>query len=167
MTYHLIIGWRADDTTTLPALRQCYAYGGTEGPDRATGYLFDAGGRDHPTPQPRDWPAPLATIGPALLGHLYEDTGIAFTVACFQAYLDGAGVGWHTDAEWDAQAILSLGVTRTLSLRKDGERYDLPMAHGDLLVMPPGFQQEWEHCVPVEDVTGERCSIVFRSARQS
>ena len=30
--------------------------------------------------------------------------------------------------------------------------------------MPPGFQDEHEHCVPAEDVTGERCSIVFRSA---
>ncbi len=45
---------------------------------------------------------------------------------------------------------------------EDGER--LSLAHGDLLVMPAGFQDEWEHCVPVEDATGERCSIVFRAA---
>jgi len=29
--------------------------------------------------------------------------------------------------------------------------------------MPSGFQAEWEHCVPAEDVPGERCSLVFRT----
>lgn len=58
-------------------------------------------------------------------------------------------------------------MSRSFGLRRiDGSHEEmLSLAHGDLLVMPPGFQDEWEHCVPVEDVPGERCSIVFRSAQ--
>lgn len=129
-------------------------------PDRATGWLYLPDG-----PPPTPWPAVFAGLGPALLGALGRDTGFAFTAACFQAYRDGAGCGWHHDRGWGAQAILSLGVTRTFGLRGGGREQFFPMAHGDLLVMPPGFQDEWEHCVPVEDVPGERCSLVFRSPK--
>lgn len=102
-------------------------------------------------------------LGPALLDGLERDTGIRFTACAFQAYLDGAGCGWHHDRDWGAQAIISLGVTRGFGMRRDGAEEFLRLAHGDLLVMPPGFQQEREHCVPVEQVKGERCSLVFRT----
>jgi alkylated DNA repair dioxygenase AlkB len=177
----------------LPALRTLYAYTGRE-PDRATGYLFSAGQYGQLPPAP--WPGILANLGPGLLDALEATTGIRFVVACFQAYLDGSGCGWHSDRDWDAQAVLSLGVTRTFGLRRVGggpasisapafvsgasavspvagppasrvTQQFFPLAHGDLLVMPPGFQQEWEHCVPAEDVPGERCSLVFRSVTQT
>jgi hypothetical protein len=160
--YRLFPGWRADDGTILPALRTLYSYTDRE-PDRATGWLWSGGqaGQLPPTP----WPQVLAETGPQILAGLEADTGISFGAACFQAYLNGAGVAWHHDRDWRAQAILSLGVTRSFGLRKtgseDGER--LSLAHGDLLVMSAGMQDGWEHCVPVEQVTGERCSIVFRS----
>jgi alkylated DNA repair dioxygenase AlkB len=161
--WRLLPGWRAADEDLLPALRTLYSYTDRE-PDRATGWLWSAGqvGQLPPTP----WPQALAGTGPGLLARLEADTGTRFGAACFQAYLDGAGVAWHHDRDWGAQAILSLGVTRSFGLRKTGsdEEERLSLAHGDLLFMPPGFQDEHEHCVPVEDVTGERCSIVFRSA---
>jgi alkylated DNA repair dioxygenase AlkB len=115
---------------------------------------------------PTPWPQVLAETGPGLLARLEADTGTRFGAACFQAYLDGAGVAWHHDRDWPVQAILSLGVTRSFGLRRiDGtEAETLRLAHGDLLYMPAPMQDEWEHGVPVEDVTGERCSIVFRSA---
>lgn len=159
--FRLLAGWRAGDTRILPALRACYAY--TEDwPDRATGYLYSA--RQAGALAPMPWPEALAGLGPSLLAGLERDTGIEFTAACFQAYRDGTGCGWHHDRDWGAQAVLSLGVTRTFGLRNASGEKHLLLAHGDLLVMPAGFQEDWEHCVPVEDVPGERCSIVFRAA---
>jgi len=111
------------------------------------------------------WPGPFADLGPWLLADLEAQTGITFTACAYQMYRDGAGCGWHHDRDWAAQAVLSLGVTRTFGLRRTGSPLEthVHMAHGDLLVMPPGFQDEWEHGVPPEDVPGERCSLVFRS----
>jgi alkylated DNA repair dioxygenase AlkB len=154
----LFRGWRADDLQTLPALRTLYTYTPQE-PDRATAWVY-LPDRSPFTP----WPDVLAEAGPALLKDLERDTGTCFTAVCFQAYLNGSGCGWHHDRDWGTQAILSLGMTRTFGLRQAGHEEFLPLAHGDLLVMPPGFQHEWEHCVPAEDVRGERCSLVFRSA---
>jgi alkylated DNA repair dioxygenase AlkB len=90
-------------------------------------------------------------------------TGVRFEAACFQAYLNGAGVDWHHDRDWGVQAILSLGITRSFGLRRSSEETFLSLAQGDLLLMPRGFQDEWEHCVPVDQVIGERCSLVFRA----
>lgn len=155
MDYRLFPGWRGGDTQILPALQQCYAYDATW-PDRATGWVYG------PAPG-SPWAPSLADLGPSLLADLERDIGTRFTAACFQAYRDGTGCDWHHDRQWGAQAVLSLGVTRTFGLRNaDGEQF-LSMAHGDLLVMPAGFQDSWEHSVPVEDAPGERCSIVFRA----
>ena len=139
----------------LPAVRQCFAYG--PGEDRATGCLYaPADGTD--------WPGPLAAAGPDLLAALEETAGVRFTICAFQAYRDGAGCGWHADTPFGAQAILSLGVTRCFGWRRsDGEEEQALVSHGDLVVMPDGFQQEWEHCVPADDTTGERVALVFRS----
>ena len=135
-------------------LRRCFRY--AAGEDRATGYLFESGS------QP--WPPELAVRGPALLAALASKPGEAFQICAFQAYRDGAGCGWHADTPFGAQAILSLGVTRTFGVRQPGRDPRLiQVADGDLVFMPAGFQQEWEHCVPDEDVPGERCSLVFRT----
>jgi alkylated DNA repair dioxygenase AlkB len=134
-------------------VRQCFAY--AYGEDRATGYLYGPG---------QDWPVALAAAAPGLLGRLYRDTGVVFTLAAFQAYRNGTGCGWHADTPFGAQAILSLGVTRTFGARRtvSGAESWYRLAHGDLVFMPRGFQDGWEHCVPEERVPGERCSLVFR-----
>jgi alkylated DNA repair dioxygenase AlkB len=158
LTYRLIRGWRAHDRDLLPALRTLFTYTARE-PGRATGWLYLPD-----RPPFAAWPPVLAMLGPFLLDALERDTGIAFGACAFQAYLDGTGCGWHHDRDWAAQAVLSLGVTRSFGLRRGGREEFVALAHGDLLVMPPGFQESWEHCVPVEDIPGERCSLVFRSA---
>jgi alkylated DNA repair dioxygenase AlkB len=155
--YRLLRGWRAADTLLLPALREVITYPERE-PDRATGWLLL-----QDRPPVTCWPEPFIDLGLWLLADLAAETGMSFTAACFQAYRDGTGCGWHADKEWGAQAILSLGVTRTFGLRHGTCEVTFPLAHGDLLVMPPGFQDEWEHCVPQEQATGERCSLVFRA----
>lgn len=154
--------WCADSESILNALRAQYAYTERE-PDRATGWLWSARqiGQLPPTP----WPGELEEPGNRLLARLEEDTGTVFEAACFQAYLHGSGCGWHYDRDWDEQAVLSLGITRKFGLRReDGHEEFLDLADGDMIFMPSGFQYGWEHCVPVEDVKGERCSIVFRAA---
>jgi alkylated DNA repair dioxygenase AlkB len=146
--------WR-DDPGLFDQVRGLFTYD----PDgRANGYLFIEDG------QP--WPPSLAEAGPRLLADLGELLGVRFTTVVFQAYLDGSGCGWHSDEGWDVQAILSLGVTRTFGIRRpDGDPVWLQVGHGDLLVMPSGFQSEWQHSVPVEDMAGERVSLVFRAAK--
>lgn len=156
----LLAAWRAADTEILPALRTLYSYTDRE-PDRATGWLYSAGQYGQLAPRP--WPDALAGHGPVLLDALERDIGVRFTACAFQAYRDGAGVDWHHDRDWPVQAILSLGVTRSFGIRSDGGTSVFRVAHGDLVFMPAGFQQEYEHCVPAEDVPGERCSLVFRT----
>ncbi len=144
--------WPAADL--LDAVREVVSYG--PGDDRATGYLCGDG---------KEWVAPLAAAGPQLLDQLDALLSIRFTHVAFQAYRNGAGCDWHTDSPWDAQAVLSLGATRTFGVRPlGGELRWIQVAHGDLVVMPSGFQLDWEHCVPVEpDRPGERVSLVFRT----
>ena len=154
--------WRGWDEGTGPlaALRTLFTYSDRT-PGRATGWLYL---RDQAPVT--DWPPVFAMMGRDLLARLERDTGTVFTAVCFQAYLDGTGCGWHHDRSWDVQAILSLGVTRSFGLRGAAGDTCLELAHGDLLVMPSGFQDEWEHCVPAESIRGERCSLVFRSVNR-
>lgn len=149
----VIRGWNVHPGL-LAALKACFTYG--RGEDRATGYLFAEG--------ETGWPGPLAALGPRVLTAAAADLGERFTRAAFQAYRDGSGCGWHADTPFAAQAILSLGVTRTFQVRAaaGGGGWAGRLRDGDLVFMPPGFQDGWEHRVPVEDAPGERCALVFR-----
>jgi alkylated DNA repair dioxygenase AlkB len=136
--------WRLDHDLLLDQVRGCFTYAPDD--NRATGWLDEA------------WIAPLQD-------DLEQHLGVRFTTTVFQAYRDGrAGCDWHADPSADAQAILSLGASRTLGTRwRDVEHFDRVDA-GDLVYMPPGFQDDWEHCIPSEPaVTGERISLVFRT----
>lgn len=147
-------GW-SDDPTLLPSVRRPVTYG--PGEDRATGTLYE---------HERWLSADIEALGLQLLGDLQSQLGVRFTILVFQGYRNGAGCDWHADTPFDAQAILSLGVTRTFGVRPvGGEPQWMDVSHGDLVYMPPGFQDGWEHCVPVEDVSGERISLVFRTAK--
>ena len=145
-----------DGMSLMPLLHECFKYGSAN-EDRATGVLYsDADGIA--------WPSVLGYTGPLILDLLDGLLGVKFTIAAFQAYRRGAGCGWHADTPFDAQAILSLGVTRSFGIRPcGGEACWLRLSHGDLMYMPAGFQATWEHCVATEDVPGERCSLVFRT----
>jgi alkylated DNA repair dioxygenase AlkB len=104
---------------------------------------------------------------PKMLDGLERQFGIRFDTFAFQAYRNGSGTDWHADTPFDAQAVLSLGATRTFGVRAAmSEPTWLPVSHGDLVYMPSGFQDEWQHCVKVEDEPGERVSLVFRTAKR-
>lgn len=144
--------WQPD---VLTGLRASFTYiPATD--DRATGHVYLDG----------NWTPNLADPGPPLLVAVEELVGERLPIVAFQAYRNGAGCGWHTDSPFGAQAVLSLGVTRTFGVRPlGGEPQWHQVAHGDLVIMPAGFQDAWEHCVPTEPVPGERCSLVFRTPR--
>lgn len=150
----LFRAWYREATNLLETVRTCFTY--PHGDNRATGVLYGDGQR---------WPEQLATFGPALLDDLEQQFGIRFEIVAFQGYIDGAGCGWHADTPFGAQAVLSLGVSRTFGTRPaGGEPAWMTVEHGDLFYMPAGFQTTHEHCVPVEDIPGERVSLVFRTA---
>lgn len=139
------------DASLLAAVRGLFAYG--PGEDRATGNLCG----DQP------WPSGLEG-GPLLLDSLEALLNVRFTHVAFQAYRNGTGCDWHADTPFDVQAVLSLGAARTFGVRRPGEEPRwIVVRHGDLVVMPSGFQAEWEHCLPVENELGERVSLVFRT----
>ena len=79
-------------------------------------------------------------------------------------------VNWHADDEpelGDAPVIasLSLGASREFQYRhKQGEESgSLQLRDGELLVMQPLFQQEWEHRVPPQpEIREPRINLTFR-----
>jgi alkylated DNA repair dioxygenase AlkB len=75
---------------------------------------------------------------------------------------DTIGRGAHTDT---LVAIVSLGTTRRVSLRRGGGGRTRPidMASGDLLVMGGSCQRTWQHAVPkTARPVGPRLSVQFR-----
>ncbi len=79
-------------------------------------------------------------------------------------------MGWHSDNESEIDskmpiASLSLGSTRDFVLRniESREKYVLPLASGDLLIMKPFSQEFWEHSLPARSrVKSERINLTFR-----
>lgn len=148
--------WK-DDDELLSLVRESFAYG--PGDNRATLYALADGA----------WVPPLSDVGPVLLVELFDLLGVRFTVVAIQAYRDGSAMtGWHADTAFDAQAILSLGATRTFGLTDHARTKFkfMRLRSGDLIYMPPGFQDDWLHSIPAEQHgTGERCSLVFRTVK--
>ncbi len=78
-------------------------------------------------------------------------------------------MGWHADNEPELGAnpviaSISLGATRRFTLRhKDGERRQLMLSHGSLLVMAGEMQHHWQHALPKAGaVDRERINLTFR-----
>ncbi len=146
-------------------------------------------GREHPTPrlcawygdrqaryaysgqalEPLPWTPALADIRARLEAAL----GIPFNSVLCNLYRDGAdSMGWHSDDEASLGprpviASLSLGATRRFLLRHRRRRelgpVDLPVAHGDLLLMAGDTQRHWQHAVPkTRRPVGPRINLTFR-----
>ena len=80
-------------------------------------------------------------------------------------------MGWHADDEPEIDqrspiASLSLGANRDFQLRhrhQMGQKACLTLADGDLLVMQPGCQQSWHHCIPQrKKIRTTRINLTFR-----
>jgi alkylated DNA repair dioxygenase AlkB len=79
-------------------------------------------------------------------------------------------IGWHADDEKDILrdspiASVSFGAERRFILKHNqtGERREITLAHGSLLVMAGTTQRFWKHCVPVERrIKQGRINLTFR-----
>lgn len=118
--------------------------------------------------EPASWPRALNAIRKAVSAASGED----FNSVLANLYRDGNDtMGWHSDDEPElgAQPIiasLSLGASRRFVLKsraKGGDKLELELPHGSLLVMRGETQKNYRHSLPrTKRATGERMNLTFR-----
>lgn len=98
-------------------------------------------------------------------------TGHVFNSVLLTYYRDGQDhVNWHADDEPELGnapviASLSLGAIREFQYqhKQRDERGGIQLQDGELLVMQPMFQHEWEHRIPPQpEITEPRINLTFR-----
>lgn len=103
-------------------------------------------------------------------------SGQAFNAVLLTWYRDGQdSVNWHRDNEPELGTqpyivSLSLGATRQFSYRHlaSQQEYSLDLNHGDLYLMHPRFQRDYEHAVFAEpQVNAGRINLTFRHVSQT
>ena len=153
---------RPRDTVWMSENRRPYSYGGTT--DESIG-----------------WPPWIRDLAREVAEHsawrFPEATGVAPNVALLNVYRDGRDhVDWHADDEREIDqrspiASVSLGAVRTFRIRRTGQpaagsgvrkSVGLSLDPGSLLVMPPGFQADWEHRVPPAKNACRRWNLTLR-----
>lgn len=101
-----------------------------------------------------------------------EETGEKFNSCLLNLYHSGnEGMAYHSDAEKDlkkngAIASVSLGAERKFSFKHkvSGEKVELILEHGSLLVMKDETQSYWLHRLPpTKKVTLPRINLTFRT----
>jgi alkylated DNA repair dioxygenase AlkB len=94
-----------------------------------------------------------------------------FNSVLLNRYRDGNdSISWHTDAEPELGrnpviASVNFGAERVFQLRhmKTGERIDIPLSHGSVLIMEDQLQHFWQHQVPkTKKPLTERINLTFR-----
>ncbi|MBI2380593.1 MAG: alpha-ketoglutarate-dependent dioxygenase AlkB [Gammaproteobacteria bacterium] len=121
-------------------------------------------GTDHP---PLPWTPELAE----LRRRLEAATGHVYNSVLANWYRDGQdSMGWHADKEPElgrdpAIASLSLGAKRRFLLEhvRTGQRLELELGEGDLLLMAGACQHHWRHALPkTRKPCGPRINLTFR-----
>ena len=118
-------------------------------------------------------PRPFTPAARRLLAHARERAGEPFNHVLVNRYRSGDdSMGLHADDEPElgedpVVAIVSLGTSRRLAVRprrKDaGQRHDLDLGHGSLLIMGGTCQRHYVHGVPRQPgLQRERISLTFR-----
>lgn len=99
-----------------------------------------------------------------------EKTGCCFDSLSLNLYRDHRdSIHWHNDREHEGLwsfpiASVSFGAVRRFKWMsgKDGTTTQ-PLAHGSLLVMPPGFQGDYVHALLKQTrACGPRINLTFR-----
>ncbi len=106
-----------------------------------------------------------------LLSEVKTKVGVEFNACLFNLYRNGTdSMGWHSDNEKQIDchkpiASLSLGITRDFMIKHKylPIKNTLRLSNGDLLIMKPGSQQDWLHCLPKrKKQLGMRINLTFR-----
>ena len=109
-----------------------------------------------------------------LLDQVTKQCCAPFNGCLFNLYRNGEDrMGWHADDEPEIDtsfpiASLSFGATRDLQFRhrKTGQRLDVRLADGDLLLMDPECQSLWMHGLPKRRrISAPRLNLTFRVFR--
>ncbi len=117
--------------------------------------------------RPLSWSPELTKIK-RLVEHA---TGFEFNSCLLNLYHNGEeGMGWHADNEPELGnqpmiASLSLGATRKFSLKHNttGEKVDIILESGSLLIMKGKLQHCWKHALPKsKKVKSPRINLTFR-----
>jgi len=102
-------------------------------------------------------------------------TGFEFNSCLLNLYHNGEeGMGWHADNEPELGnqpviASLSLGATRKFSLKHNttGEKVDIILESGSLLIMKGKLQHCWKHALPKsQKVKSPRINLTFRQIKR-
>ncbi|PIW26660.1 MAG: alpha-ketoglutarate-dependent dioxygenase AlkB [Rhodospirillales bacterium CG15_BIG_FIL_POST_REV_8_21_14_020_66_15] len=122
---------------------------------------------------PRPWPSVLAN----LRGRCEEMAGVPFNSVLANLYRDGRdSMDWHSDDEASLGpapviASVTLGASRRFLLRRKGakaEKIEIGLGGGDILVMGPRCQVQWQHRVPkTRTPVGPRINLTFRLCGQT
>jgi alkylated DNA repair dioxygenase AlkB len=118
--------------------------------------------------EPASWPRALSVIRKAVNAAAGEE----FNSVLANLYRDGNDtMGWHSDDEPELGvqpiiASLSLGAERKFVLKSrapGGDKLELALPHGSLLVMRGDTQKNYKHALPrTKKPTGERMNLTFR-----
>lgn len=100
------------------------------------------------------------------------ETGETFNSCLLNLYHDGSeGMAWHSDGERDLKkngtiASLSFGAERKFAFKhkQTGEKVELVLEHGSLLLMKGTTQTHWLHRLPpTKRITQARVNLTFRT----
>ncbi|MDR0803220.1 alpha-ketoglutarate-dependent dioxygenase AlkB [Fluviicola sp.] len=101
-----------------------------------------------------------------------KETGETFNSCLLNLYHNGnEGMAWHSDGETDlkkdgAIASLSFGAERKFAFKhkSTGEKMELLLEHGSLLLMKDTTQTYWMHRLPPRKrITESRVNLTFRT----
>src|SRR5579864_6080023 len=110
-------------------------------------------------------PAPWTPEIEAVRVQIGEQYGSDYNSVLLNRYVNEQdSVSWHSDGELEMDsdhpiASLSLGAAREFLVRPVTSKKEVQshlLTSGSLLVMPAGFQQRYQHCVPK---SGRPCAI--------
>jgi alkylated DNA repair dioxygenase AlkB len=101
-----------------------------------------------------------------------RESGETYNSCLLNLYHNGSeGMAWHSDGEPDlkrngAIASFSFGAERKFAFKhkESGEKVDMLLEHGSLLIMAGSTQQHWLHRLPpTKRVHGARINLTFRT----
>lgn len=114
---------------------------------------------------------PWTAVLLALKNKIEAETGETFNSCLLNLYHSGEeGMAWHSDAEKDLQkdgaiASLTFGAARKFAFKHkvNGNKVELILTHGSLLVMKGQTQRHWLHRLPpTKKVSMPRVNLTFR-----